>query len=372
MHQTSKKLVMKYIYNFKMLVLLPASIILWACEDTHTRPEAKKENPIPVTVVTAEAHIDDCIHASGYIEANETAMISTRVMGFITDIPVNTGDIVQRGQLLATINNSDIQARRLQAAAMVAEVEAALEDARKDYERYTELYRQQSISTKELENATLHYTSVKAKAEATLQMQREAEATLRYTTLTAPFNGVVVQKNMDAGSMAQPGTPILILEQTGHYRVTASISDIYIRSIRKAMPAEIMVKSTGQSIHGKVSEVSPSSRFSGGQYIIKIDIPAVANHAIYSGMSVNVAIATGEHSISQERIITVPATAIIAQDQLTGIYALGQNNIALLRWVRVGKTTGDRVEIIAGIKTGEKIIIAGGERLYNGALVSIQ
>jgi hypothetical protein len=138
------------------------------------------------------------------------------------------------------------------------------------------------------------------------------------------------------------------------------------------MPAEIMVKSTGQSIHGKVSEVSPSSRFSGGQYIIKIDIPAVANHAIYSGMSVNVAIATGEHSISQERIITVPATAIIAQDQLTGIYALGQNNIALLRWVRVGKTTGDRVEIIAGIKTGEKIIIAGGERLYNGALVSIQ
>jgi voltage-gated potassium channel Kch len=89
-------------------------------------------------------------------------------------------------------------------------------------------------------------------------------------------------------------------------------------------------------------------------------------------MSVNVAIATGVHSISQERIITVPATAIIAQDQLTGIYALGQNNIALLRWVRVGKTTGDRVEIIAGIKTGEKIIIAGGERLYNGAPVSIQ
>lgn len=361
-----------YMYNLGIAVLLPISIITGACSSNHVDTEVKKENPVVVTVGIAETTVDSNIHVSGYIEAGETAELSTRVMGFITGIHVKPGDIVQQGQLLATISNSDIQARRAQAKAMVTEAEAALNDAQKDHERYTELYQQQSVSTKEFENATLHYASVKAKAEAAKQMQYEAEAMLAYTNLKAPFQGIVVQKNMDAGTMAHPGQAILILEQSARHQVSASVPEVYIPRVRKGMPVDVIVKSTGQSIQGKISEVSPSSRFSGGQYRLKIDIPNSNRYALYSGMNVNVVIATDKRLAANEHIITVPVAAIFPKEQLTGIYTPGSENTALLRWVRVGRTIGDRVEILSGITAGEKFILAGNERLYNGAPIIIQ
>jgi RND family efflux transporter MFP subunit len=362
----------KYIYSIGITVLVPVSIFTGACSSDHAGTEVKKANPVPVTIGIAETTVDSNIHVSGYIEAGETAEISTRVMGFITGIHVKPGDIVKQGQLLATISNQDIQARRAQAKAMVTEAEAALNDAQKDYERYTELHQLQSVSTREFENATLRYTSVKAKAEAAQQMQYEAEAMLDYTNLKAPFHGVVVQKNMDAGTMAHPGQPILILEQSALHRVSASVPEVYIPRVRKGMPVDVIVKSTGQSIQGTISEVSPSSRFSGGQYLLKIDIPNSTHYTLYSGMNVNVVIATDEHLATHEHIVTVPAAAIFSKDQLTGIYTLGSKNTALLRWVRVGRTIGNRVEILAGITAGEKFILAGDERLYNGVPVAIQ
>ena len=208
-------------------------------------------------------------------------------MGFITSIKVKAGDQVKKGQLLATISNADIQAKKAQAQAMVSEAEAALKDAQKDYERFAELYKQNSASSKEFENATLHYNSIKAKAEAAQQMQNEAEAMLAYTNLTAPFSGIITQKNIDAGSMANPGMPILMMEQAGNYQVKASVSESDIANVKEGADAEVVIKSTGKVIKGKVTEVSPSSQFSGGQYMIKVNIPEQEKAGLYSGMYVN-------------------------------------------------------------------------------------
>ena len=222
-------------HRFAIPYLLIAGIFVASCSGDNHEGEVKKDSPVNVLLLLAGKQAGNTIQASGQIESKETAVISTRVMGFITSIKVKAGDQVKKGQLLATISNADIQAKKAQATAMVSEAEAALKDAQKDYERFAELYKQNSASSKEFENATLHYNSIKAKAEAAKQMQNEAEAMLAYTNLTAPFSGVITQKNIDAGSMANPGMPILIMEQAGNYQVKASVSESDIANVKEGV-----------------------------------------------------------------------------------------------------------------------------------------
>ncbi|MBL0739571.1 efflux RND transporter periplasmic adaptor subunit, partial [Chryseolinea lacunae] len=234
----------RYIHTVNLAFV--SLVILSSCSHDQREDDGKKDRPVTVTVTTAGKQSVHSVQSSGQVVSGETAMISTRMMGFITDIKVKPGDEVKKGQLLVTISNDDILAKRAQARAIVSETEAALRDAQKDYERYTELFKQQSASQKELENITLNYNSVKAKAEAARQMQNEADAMLAYSDLRAPFTGVVVQKNSDAGSMANPGMPILILEQYGSFQVNTSVTESDIDLVKVGADAEIIIESIGR------------------------------------------------------------------------------------------------------------------------------
>ena len=352
--------------------LFTFTILLSSCSGDHQENDIKLEAPIAVTVAVAGNQINNLIQASGQIESKESAIISTRIMGFITSITVKAGDKVQKGQLLATISNADILAKRGQAQAMITEAEAALKDAQKDYERYEALYKQQSASTKEFENVTLRYNSAKAKAEAAHQMKNEADAMLTYTNLIAPFSGIVTQTMADEGSMANPGVPILVVEQNGVFQVTASVTESDIDNVKEGADADVIIKSNGRKIKGKVHEVSPSSQFSGGQYTIKVSIPESERNGLYSGMYVNVSIQSKEKEQSSESVTLVPTSALIYRDQLVGLYTISESKTAILRWVRLGKKHGDQMEILSGLSANENFILQAESKLYNGVPVQVK
>jgi len=353
------------IYTHRSITLLvSAAMLLAACSHEEKQHTITADIPVKVTVATAGKKEGGGIRSSGQIEAAETALISTRVMGYIAAIYVTPGDHVAAGQLLVAINNADILAKRAQAQAMVDEAEAALKDARKDHDRYVELYRQQSASAKEVENMALHLQSIQAKTEAARQMQREAEAMLAYTQIKAPFAGVIVQRNQDTGSMANPGAPILVLEQAGKYQVTTSVAEEDIDRIREGMSASVTIKSSGHTIIGKVSEVSPSSHMNGGRYRIKISLPESDN--IYSGMYVQVSIVDATAKVHAGETVLIPSSALVHKDQLAGIYTVSEHTTALLRWVRPGRVYGEQVEILSGLRADEAYILSAEGRLYNG------
>lgn len=359
--------------NTKVVTLLLAAAFgLISCSGDHPEAELKKVSAVNVTVATAGKQSGQIIQASGEIVSVETALISTRVMGFITDIKVKTGDKVRKGQLLVTISNDDILAKRAQAQAMVSEAEAALKDAQKDYQRFTELFKQQSASQKELENITLQYTAAKSKAETAKQMQKEAEAMLAYTNLTSPFAGVITKKNMDVGSMANPGMPILIIENSGSFQLNTSVTEADIDRVNVNADAQIFIGSTGRSLTGKVSEVSPSSKMSGGQYLVKVNIPDEENHGLHSGMYAKVLIDVSGQSDIHDNTVTIPASAIIHKDQLSALYTVSESQTALLRWVKLGKSTGDQVEVLSGLRENEEFILAADGKLYNGVPVAVK
>ena len=293
-------------------------------------------------------------------------------MGRITNIFVKTGDRVNKGQLLASVWDEDIKAKRAQADAMIAEAEGAYATAQKDYDRFNNLYKQQSATAKELDNVTLQYNSAKARVAAARQMRSEVNANLSYSSLTAPFSGVVTQKLAEAGSIANPGMPILTIEQDGILQVSASIAESDISNIHLGDVANIQIKSTGKFFDGKIIQINPSSQFTGGQYIVKISIPATAKKDIYAGMFAGVSIPVKDTRQVKNDAVLVPSSAIINRDELTGIYTVGVNNTALLRWIRLGKNYGDKVEVISGLSKNEKFIRSSESKLYNGAPVVVK
>lgn len=366
---------MKNIQRIVIFLLFGIGILLIeSCSSKENKTFEKTNTSIIVQVANPSGTMQNGISASGHIEAIETANISTKIMGYILRLNVNVGDFVRSGQVLATISKDEITAKQAQMDAMLTEAESNFYNATKDYNRFIKLYDQQSASAKELENVTLQYKTAKARVEAAKQMRNEVKALLGYTTLLAPFSGTVVQKLAEVGSLTSPGMPILVIEKSGALQVSVSIPENQISHIKLNDKVKLNIKSTGDELHGIITQINPSSQFSGGQYITKIAIQDTEKKKIFSGMYVNVFIPVKMNpSLSKDdNRILVPQSAIVNKDQLKGLYTISASNTALLRWVRLGSVFGDEVEVISGLDKNEKFILTADGKLYNGAPVTIK
>jgi RND family efflux transporter MFP subunit len=351
-----------------------AVLAFTSCSSDKKEVATNTDAAVVVTVSKPSGNEQQEINLSGQIEAAQSVNVSTRVMGFITMLKVKVGDHVSKGQLLATISNQDIVAKRAQADAMISEAQAALGSAQKDYDRFTTLYKQQSATAKELDNVTLQYNAAKARAEGAKQMRNEVNAMLGYTSLTAPFSGIVTQKLAEQGNMANPGMPILTIEQSGSYQVSASVPENTISQVQQGAAAIITIKALDKTIKGSIAQINQSSQFTGGQYIVKVSIPDADKKDLYAGMYANVTIPVTKTVVVKPvtNMVLVPLASIVQKDQLTGLYTVGTNNTALLRWVRLGKIYGDKVEVLSGLEKSEAFILNAAGKLYNGVTVKIK
>ena len=293
-------------------------------------------------------------------------------MGYVTKIHVQVGQKVGAGQLLVSINNTDLQAKKAQVDASILQATAGYNNAKKDYDRFMNLFKQQSASQKELDDMTARYEMAKAGLEGAKQMRNEVMAQFSYSNITAPFSGTVTNTFVKEGDMANPGMPLVSVEGASRLQVTAMVSENDIAAIKKGMPVQVLVKSSNKTLTGKVNEVSSSAKNTGGQYLVKINLDKT-DSSVLSGMFVNVQfpIENKTEAIQTDRIL-VPQTALVQQGQLTGIYTIGEGNTAILRWLRTGKNFGNQVEVLSGLAANEQYIISAEGKLYNGAKVSIQ
>jgi RND family efflux transporter MFP subunit len=346
-------------------------ITLMSCGQDQKEDIKDNSKPIAVTVAKVSANQDNSpLVVSGSIEAKNSANLSTRLMGYVEKINVKIGDKVSRGQVLIAINNSDLQAKRAQVNAGISEAKAAFNIAEKDYNRFENLFQQNSASQKELDDITAHYNMAKARLESAQQMKNEINAQFAYTNVKAPFSGVVTAKFIDEGAMANPGMPLLSIETPGSFEVVARVPESIISQVKKGENVNVVVSSINSEFKGKVTEVSTSSAHSGGQYLVKISLGS-KNENLRSGMFASVqfpAIITKGSDVGET--IMIPNKAIITHGQLSGIYTVSQQNTAVLRWLRLGKSFGDKVEVLSGLSTDESYILSSEEKLYNGAKLS--
>ncbi|MBV1923573.1 MAG: efflux RND transporter periplasmic adaptor subunit [Flavobacteriaceae bacterium] len=353
------------------IAILFTSIFIVSCGSDVDKTVSEQKIPVTVTLSSnTQKNASPFITTSGKIEASNNANLSTRMMGFVNKIHVTVGDEVEKGQLLISINNSDLQAKLAQANASITQAKARFSIAKKDYNRFKNLFEDNSASQKEMDDMTSNYEMAKARLEAAQQMKNEVNAQFAYVNIRAPFKGVITQKLIKEGDMANPGVPLLSIENPSNFEVITSLNENEIQQIKKDVPVSIKIKSSGKIIKGKVSEISRSAQNTGGQYQVKINLSKTIEN-ILSGMYVSVEFPVEKTNTSNDKVL-VSTGALVHKGQLSGVYTVSENNTALLRWLRLGKTYGDQVEVLSGLNSDEAYILNSEGKLYNGAPINIK
>ncbi|SFS77486.1 efflux RND transporter periplasmic adaptor subunit [Lutibacter maritimus] len=355
--------------NSLKIIAIATLLVIASCGDSKEKA-IDNRTAVAVKVNTPSSVNGAFLTASGKIEAVQNANLSTRMMGYVNNVHVKVGQKVNQGQLLVSINSADISAQKAQVSASITEATAAFKNAEKDYNRFKALFSDNSASQKEMDDMTAHYEMAKARLEAAKQMKNGIKAQLSYSNITAPFSGVITGKYVNKGDMANPGMPLISMETPGQFQVIAMVPESEITKISNGIEVNVLVKSTNKLLKGKVTEVSTSTKNTGGQYLVKVVLDKT-DEKLLSGMFTSVQFPIVKKA-DTNNVILIPKSALVTQGQLTGVYTIGNENTALLRWLRIGKNYGDEVEVLSGLSADEQYIVSSDSKLFNGAKVTIQ
>ena len=360
---------------FLLAVLVSWLAGLSACSNEKQQATAPPEIVRDVTLLTAQkTTVPDYIEATGTVRAAQSAQLSSQVMGAITRVNVHEGDRVRRGEVLLTIDaaqqrsaydsaNAGLQASQDTIAG--ADADYALADA--TMKRYQMLYDKKSVSPQEFDEVKARMAAAKARRDAAHAGRTQAEAgvsgastAMGFTKIRAPFDGLIIAKLADAGAMAAPGVPLLTIEDPSHFRLEALLDESQIGAVRLGETIPIMLDSlANQSIAGKVVQIVPMADPASRTFTVKIDLPS--NPQIRSGVFGRARFPRGER-----QSILVPQTALLHRGQLDAVYVVGKDDIAILRYVTLGKPSANQVEVLSGLENGERIVAQPGERELSG------
>ncbi|MFK5880002.1 MAG: efflux RND transporter periplasmic adaptor subunit [Flavobacteriaceae bacterium] len=355
----------------KYITIIALAILTISC-GSDEKKTTSENNSSAVSIKISSINADNnnpFFTVSGKIEAVESVTLSTRTSGYVDNIYVKVGDKVRKGDLLISINNADLKAKRAQVNAGIIETKAAYNNAEKDYNRYKNLFDKNSASQKELDDMTANFEMAKARLEAANEMMNEINAQFKYVDIKAPFSGVVTTKFIETGDLANPGVPLISVESPEKFEVTIMVAESEISQVKKETTVEVLVKSINKTLTGVVSEVSTSANNTGGQYLVKITLNKT-DAAILSGMYTNVKFPSNK-KIATNKVL-IPLNVIVKNGQLRGVYTVSQNNTAILRWLRLGKTFGNEIEVLSGLNADEQYIVSAEGKLYNGVKVAIK
>jgi RND family efflux transporter MFP subunit len=384
-------------YTGWILLLAGIAAMMTGCGEKgkHGPASAQRAPVTGVEVVTAGGvPRESFAEVVGTVRAKTIAAVAPQVMGRITSLPVAEGDRVKKGALLATIDDTQIRAQLAAAGAMVTEAEAGLMEvegaiaqaeaskalAEKTYERFRMLHEEKVVTPQEFDEVEVKRTvavkdyqraldkraQVAARVTQAKAQEDAARAMLSYTRVAAPFAGVVTEKKADVGSMAAPGVPIVVLEDTRRYRIEASVPEGYIGALKVGSRVRIVLGAPpGTEIPGNISEVVPTVDPASRTFTVKADLPG--GEALRTGMFGRVLFPSGE-----ETELRVPRKAILRIGGYDGLYTVTSDNVARLVMVKTGKVSGEDVEILAGIGPGALVAVSPVDRLSDGVRVEVR
>jgi RND family efflux transporter MFP subunit len=376
--------------KFILFFVLPIAIfILWlgGFLSNRVEPGEKKDvkvvSGLPVLTVE-EKQAPNYYKADGTVSADNNAKVATKWMGQILKIYVKEGDYVKAGQVLAILDDSEIKQQKNEALAGLDELSKAREEAlaarkaalenyefaKRTYERFKNLYQENAISKQqleEIETKTIAAKSMVDQVDAKLGQLKAKESQVKakiaqvnvmqgYTVIKAPFDGYVLKKMNDEGDMVAPGMPIFIIGEK-KLQFIANLDESLLDKVKEG--DELDIDLNGKIVKGKVieknSNIDPMNR----TFKVKLDIPFSEN--ITTGMYGKLLI-----PIDTKPKILIPKTAVFKWGQLNAVYTVDKDNIIRLTYVKLGEDYGEYVEVLSGLKPGNRIIQSNIEKACDG------
>lgn len=287
--------------------------------------------------------------AEGVVEAVRQATLGAQVAGRITEVAVKAGDLVRTGQVLVRIDARTAEQAVAASRSQVAEAEANLANAWRRHERNQNLLAQKFVSQAAVDQSLAELKAAKAQVSALKANAEQASAARTFSTITAPFAGVVGATHVEEGDMAQPGRALVTVFDPKELRVTATVPQSLLDKVKLAEPIAIELPGRAETVHAARVTVIPLADSRAHSTRVRLDLPAT--QGVLPGQFARAHFVTGT-----VRALAVPAGALLKRGEVTAVYVVDREGRAQLRQVRPGEpVAGGMVEILAGLVDGERI-----------------
>lgn len=331
---------------FTLLAALAPSLAACGAEHANgAEVAARLDGPAAVARV---ALLDGYLEVSGRTEPIESATLSTRLMGQVLEVAVREGDRVAAGALLVRLDARDLDARRRQVEAQLAQAEAARHEAGLAAGRIRALFADSAAPRAHLDAAEAGLARAEAAVAQAQAAGAEVEAMAAYAEVRAPFAGTVTQRFVDPGAFAAPGMPLVTVQNTSRLRLTATAGPEAVRGLERGRTLDAAIE--GSPARGTVEGVVPSA--DGRTWTVNVVVDNAAG-AYLPQSAATLHLPTGRDSS-----LVVPAAAVRMEGDLASVRIV-KAGVAELRWVRLGRRAGDNVIIEAGLVAGDSVLLAG-------------
>jgi len=344
------------------------------------------DNRIAVHAITASAQGSGSagagLDASGYVVARRQATLTAKIQGKVLEVNFEEGQKVKAGDIVARLDDSNLQAALHQAQALEVQAKAAFENAGRYYTRYQGLQAQGAIATDMVENQRILYDNARTQYGVTQAQVAVAQAALRDAVVRAPFSGVVTVKVAQIGEVVAPQasgggstrTGILTIVDMDSLEVQVDVSENYIERVQVGGDAVIHLDAFPDwDIPGSVIAIIPTADQSKGTVAVRVKIKS-KDPRILPQMAARVGFMTAPEKGETQTIsrVSVPPGAVIANGKTGSVFVIGAEDKIEKREVALGLKTPQAVTILSGLSAGDRLASDNLDKLHDGDRVAVQ
>lgn len=288
----------------------------------------------------------------GRVEAVQRSTISAQTSGRILEVLYDVDDFVEQGAVVLRLSDSEQQARVRAAEGSLREARARFEEATAEFQRIESIFAEQLVSQAEFDRARAARDSAQARLQSAQASLSEAREQLGYTTIVAPYPGIVTDRLVEVGESVSPGSPLLTGISLEQMRVEINVPQRLIDSLRRHREAWVLLES-GDRIPAESLTIFPYADPATNTFRVRVNLPALDESAgLFPGMFVKTAIKLGE-----DRRLVVPSEAVIFRSEVVAVYVIDPDGRIGFRQIRVGRELPEGFEVLAGLRQGERVAL---------------
>jgi len=287
----------------------------------------------------------------GVVEAVNRSTVSAQTRGQVEQILFDVDDYVEKGQLIVKLKDTEQRAQLAKAEASLKEANANYQKARDDYDRIKGVFDKGLISQSEMDRASTTLAASKAQRDAARAQLEQSREQFEYTRVKAPYSGIVTDRYVEVGEIANPGQKLMSGISLDQLRVLVDVPQSLIPAIRKIGKARVQLPGNGY-IPATRLIIFPYAQHGSNTFRVRLDLPE-GTKDLFPGMFVKTSFTVGEH---QQLLIPLPA--VVYRSEVTGTYVVAPDGHIALRHIRLGRKTDDgMVVVLAGLDEGEQVAL---------------